>query len=347
MDFGSILTNQPRGLYNFISEIRNAKSKDDERMRVDKELANIRNKFSNPASLSSYDKKKYVWKMCYIYMLGYEVDFGHVEFISLLSSTKYQEKAVGYMAFSLMFRPGDEMMTLAINSMRNDIIGHSNHGQSLALAAVSNIGGNDLAEALASDVQRLIISPLDHGPNYHSGLNAEVEFRNKSLLCKKAALCLLRLYRTNPDCVVVDEWMSRLARLLEDRDLGVVTSVMSLLLGLASNAPHTFEPLVPYVVSILTRLVVNRSCSPDYFYYGIASPWLQVKCLRFLQYYKIPDTVDMLTEVLVKLMVKSDNNADSYNKQNAENSVLFECISLVISYGQDAPQVLRDYVHTW
>jgi AP-2 complex subunit alpha len=42
-----MLSSQPRGLYNFISEIRNAKNKEDERSRVDKELGNIRQKFSS------------------------------------------------------------------------------------------------------------------------------------------------------------------------------------------------------------------------------------------------------------------------------------------------------------
>lgn len=350
MEFISVFSGQPRGLHNFISELRNAKSKDDERIRVDKELANIRNKFATSANLTSYDKKKYVWKLCYIYMLGYEVDFGHVEFISLLSSTKYTEKAVGYMAFSMMFRPGDELMALAVNSMRNDVIGHAHHGQTLALSAVSNIGGNDLAEALSADVQRLIISPLDSGPSYNMGINSEEEFRNKALLCKKAALCLLRLFRTNPECVTVDEWMSRLARLLEDRDIGVVTSVMSLLLGFASTSTGTFEPLVPYVVSILTRLVVNRSCAPDYLYYNIPSPWLQVKCLRFLQYYKVPSDgtqLDLLNEVLIKILVKGENPGDTYNKINADNSVLFEAINLVISYGSDGPSTLKDHACSW
>ena len=66
---------QPRGLHNFINEIRNAKSMDEERERVDKELGNIRSKFSNSSTLSAYQRKKYVWKLCYIYMLGYEIDF--------------------------------------------------------------------------------------------------------------------------------------------------------------------------------------------------------------------------------------------------------------------------------
>ena len=158
------MASQPRGLHNFISEIRAASSKDDERSRVDKELANIRHKFSATANLSSYQKKKYVWKMCYISMLGYDVDFGHMEFISLLSSTKFQEKSVGYMAVSLLLRPTDEMMTLVVNSMRNDLIGPYQHGKTLALAALSNIGGVDLAEALSGDVQRLITAPLDALP---------------------------------------------------------------------------------------------------------------------------------------------------------------------------------------
>ena len=34
---------------------------------------------------------RYVWKLVYIHMLGYDVDFGHMEIISLLTSTKFSE----------------------------------------------------------------------------------------------------------------------------------------------------------------------------------------------------------------------------------------------------------------
>jgi len=44
--------------------------------------------------LSPYEKKKYVWKMLYVYMLGYDVDFGHMEAVSLISAPKYPEKQV-------------------------------------------------------------------------------------------------------------------------------------------------------------------------------------------------------------------------------------------------------------
>ena len=272
------MATQPRGLHNFIADIRNATSKDDERMRVDKELANIRQKFAASSNLNSYQKKKYVWKMCYIYMLGYDVDFGHIEMISLLTSTKFQEKSVGYMAVALLLKPTDEMMTLVVNSMRNDLVGSLHHGQTLALSAIANIGSVELAEALAADVQRLITDPLTIASylNPNLVLTPEQESRNRALIRKKAALCLLRLYRSNPECIDLSEWPVRMGVLLEERDLGVIISLMSLLYGFALTNPSEFESVVPFVVGILHRLVVQRHCPPDYTYYKTPSPWLQV-----------------------------------------------------------------------
>ena len=43
-------------------------------------------------NLNGYQKKKYVCKLLYMYLLGYEVEFGHLEAVNLLSSTKYSEK---------------------------------------------------------------------------------------------------------------------------------------------------------------------------------------------------------------------------------------------------------------
>lgn len=37
---------------------------------------------------------RYVWKLLYIFMLGYEVDFGHMEALSLISCNQYAEKQV-------------------------------------------------------------------------------------------------------------------------------------------------------------------------------------------------------------------------------------------------------------
>lgn len=345
---GSLLGTQPRGLFNFIAEIRNTKTKEEEHSRVDKELGNIRSKFSNSSTLSSYQKKKYVWKMCYIYMLGYDVDFGHLEFISLLGSSNFAEKSVGYMAVALLLRPGDDLITLVVNCIHNDLIGRDPGATCLALATVSNIGGSDLAEALARDVQGLIERPIDQGGyNLNSGLDAEVTARNRSAILKKGCLCMLRIFRSNSECVDPGAWLHQLAQLLEDRDLGVTTSAMSLLLGLASHTPDSFEPIVPYVISILLNLIINRMCPQEYLYYRIPCPWLQVKCLRFLQYYKEPEGLlqEQTMEILMKLL-STTTASESVNKSNADYAVLFEAIALVISYGPEAAAVLKEVVHS-
>ena len=45
-------------------------------------------------------------------MLGYDVDFGHMEIISLLTSTKFSEKLVGYVATTLLTRASAHHMRL-------------------------------------------------------------------------------------------------------------------------------------------------------------------------------------------------------------------------------------------
>ncbi|KAJ6897109.1 AP-2 complex subunit alpha-1-like [Populus alba x Populus x berolinensis] len=304
-----------RGLSVFISDIRNCQNKEQERLRVDKELGNIRTRFKNEKGLTPYEKKKYVWKMLYIYMLGYDVDFGHMEAVSLISAPKYPEKQVGYIVTSSLLNENHDFLRLAINTVRNDIIGRNETFQCLALTMVGNIGGREFAESLAPDVQKLLISSSC-----------------RPLVRKKAALCLLRLYRKNPDVVNVDGWSDRMAQLLDERDLGVLTSCMSLLVALVSNNHEAYWSCVPKCVKTLERLARNQDIPQEYTYYGIPSPWLQVKTMRALQYYPTiedPNTRRSLFEVLQRILMGTDV-VKNVNKNNASHAVLFEALALVM-----------------
>lgn len=70
------------------------KSKEAEVKRINKELANIRSKFKGDKTLDGYQKKKYVCKLLFIFLLGHDIDFGHMEAVNLLSSNKYSEKQI-------------------------------------------------------------------------------------------------------------------------------------------------------------------------------------------------------------------------------------------------------------
>ncbi|XP_068661988.1 AP-2 complex subunit alpha-1-like isoform X2 [Aristolochia californica] len=304
-----------RGLSVFISDVRNCQNKELERLRVDKELGNIRTRFKNEKGLAPYEKKKYVWKMLYIYMLGYDVDFGHMEAVSLISAPKYPEKQVGYIVTSCLLNENHDFLRLVINSVRNDIIGRNETFQCLALTMVGNIGGREFAESLAPDVQKLLISSSC-----------------RPLVRKKAALCLLRLYRKNPDVVNVDGWSDRMSQLLDERDLGVLTSVMSLLVALVSNNHDAYWSCLPKCVKVLERLARNLDVPQEYTYYGIPSPWLQVKTMRALQYFPTiedPNTRRSLFEVLQRILMGTDV-VKNVNKNNASHAVLFEALALVM-----------------
>lgn len=91
-----------RGLNEFISDIRACKDRDSESKRVEVELAKIRERFTTEKGLNAYQRKKYVWKLLYIHILGYEVEFGFHEAASLINSSKYDEKYTGYVAAGIL-----------------------------------------------------------------------------------------------------------------------------------------------------------------------------------------------------------------------------------------------------
>ena len=92
--------NTIRGLTLLISDIRNCTTKMDEIKRVESELEKIRKKFGSSKGVSGYDKKKYIWKLLYIYILGYKIDFGHNYMADLITSIKFSEKMTGYISMS-------------------------------------------------------------------------------------------------------------------------------------------------------------------------------------------------------------------------------------------------------
>ncbi|KAI9499694.1 adaptin N terminal region-domain-containing protein [Zychaea mexicana] len=304
-----------RGLTVFIADIRNCRVRELEEKRINKEMANIRSKFKE-TNLNGYQKKKYVCKLLYMYILGWDIDFGHLEAVNLISSTKYSEKQIGYLAVTLLFHENSDLVRLVVNSTKKDLDDMNEINNCLALHAIANIGGREMAESLAPDVHRLLISPT-----------------SKSFVKKKAALTLLRLYRKHPDVMPVTDWAERIISLMEDYDLGVALSVTTLVLALAQSHPMEYAGCYEKAVHRLRRILIDRDYSLDYIYYKVPTPWLQVKCLRLLQYYPPPEDVKLrsdISELLQIILANSQDAPKNVQHSNAQNAVLFEAINLAI-----------------
>ncbi|KAK3683931.1 adaptin N terminal region-domain-containing protein [Podospora appendiculata] len=303
-----------RGLVQFIADLRNARARELEEKRINKELANIRQKFKD-GSLSGYHKKKYVCKLLYIYILGWNVDFGHLEAVNLISANKYSEKQIGYLAMTLFLHEKHELLHLVVNSIRKDLLDNNELFNCLALHAIANVGSREMGEALSGEVHRLLISPT-----------------SKAFVKKKAALTLLRLYRKHPD-IIQPQWTERIISLMDDVDMGVALSVTSLVMAMAQDNTEQYKGAYVKAAAKLKRILIDGEYSQDYLYYKVPCPWLQVKLLRLLQYF--PPSEDshvrgLIRESLQKTLNLALETNKNVQQNNAQNAVLFEAINLII-----------------
>ena len=284
-----------RGLAVFIADIRNCKSKEAESKRINKELANIRSKFKGDKTLDGYSKKKYVCKLLFIFLLGHDIDFGHMEAVNLLSSNKYTEKQIGYLFISVLVSSNSDLMKLIIQNIKNDISSPKPIHVNLALHCIANIGSLEMAEAFGSEVPKLLVSA-----------------QASESVKQSAALCLLRLFRTMPESTTYAEWASRVIHLLNDQHMGVVTAASSLIHALAQHSPADYKGCVSLAVSRLSRIVTSIYTDlQDYTYYFVPAPWLSVKLLRLLQCYPVPEEPAVrgrLVECLGTILNKCQDN---------------------------------------
>ncbi|CAF0947761.1 unnamed protein product [Rotaria sp. Silwood1] len=320
-----------RGLAVFISDIRNCKSREAELRRINKELTNIRQRFRADKTLDGYQKKKYVCKLLFIFLLGHDIDFGYMEAVNLLSSNKYTEKQIGYLFISVIMNSSTEMKQLIIQNIRNDIQSRNPIFINLALQCVANIGDKEMATAFTHEIPRLLISADTIDPVKQS-----------------AALCLLRLHRTSPDSLQLNtEWTARIIHLLNDQHLGVATSAVSLIDALVKRNPDEYKGCVNLAVSRLSRIVTSSYTDfQDYTYYFVPAPWLCVKLLRLLQNYPPPDDPSVrsrLNECLDTILNKAQEPLKSKKVQhsNARNAVLFEAINLIIHMDCESSLLVR------
>ncbi|PWN51031.1 putative alpha-adaptin C [Violaceomyces palustris] len=315
-----------RGLTQYIADLRACRVRELEEKRINKEMAHIRQKFKE-GQLDGYQKKKYLSKIVFTYILGYQVDIGHMEAVNLIASTKYSEKQIGYLAITLLMHENSEIVRLVVNSIKKDLDEMNEVNNCLALHAIANIGGKEMAEALAGDVHRLLISPT-----------------SKTFVKKKAALTLLRLYRKHPEVIPAEEWATRIIAIMDDENLGVALAVTSLIMTLAQDHADAYKGSYQKAVNRLNKIVIEDDYATEYVYYKVPIPWLQIKLLRLLQYYPPSEDSNIRTaihNVLETIINNSQDAPKNVQHNNAQNAILFEAINLAIQLDTESTVVAK------
>ena len=170
---------------------------------------------------------------------------------------------------------------------------------------------------------------------------------------KKAALCSLRFLRRAPDEYPHGEFNGRIVQMLSHPDIGVLTSVISLLISLAQT--NDLKDCVPLAIAKLHRFVMNPEVN-DYMYYSVPAPWACVKLLRLLQLFPFPEdqaSADRITEALNRIVARVSEVPANMSKAtkpkpqffNANSAVFFEAVNLIVQYDRDSVMQLKVCTH--
>ncbi|KAI8638021.1 adaptin N terminal region-domain-containing protein [Parasitella parasitica] len=246
-------------------------------------------------------------------MLGYPAHFGQMECLKLVASPKYADKRLGYLGIMLLIDEKTEVLTLVTNSLKNDL-NHSNmFVVGLALCTMGNISSSEMARDLCSEVEKLMRS-------------------SNTYICKKAALCALRIIRRVPE--LHENFISRSKSLLNDSSHGVLITGITLVTEMCQQYPENsniFRKAVPLLVRHLKNLA-SAGFSPEHDVTGVTDPFLQVKILRLLRILakNDRDASEAMNDILAQVATNTENN------KNVGNSILYETVLTIMDIQSEA-----------
>ncbi|KAL0221675.1 hypothetical protein RCL1_001529 [Eukaryota sp. TZLM3-RCL] len=312
-----------RGLHKFIHELRQLQTKEEERRRVNKEMANIRSKFRDSKKLSSYDRRKYVCKLMYMFILDYDVEWGLKEVINLIASPKFADKQIGYLAASLLFPNHPSLLLSLFSSLKSDLNSSDSRIQNLALTLSASFPSADLNDVLGTQIHALIRDP-----------STPVSVRSRAIFTLRSLLV------SNTDSYQASDLSSLLTSIFQSETSPSVLHAAVLLLQSCLSLKLLTNPSSLSTISIeLVNIVVqchNQHYSQTYRYHGLVAPWLLIHSLQTLRLLQIPS--DRSTSLrLVKVLSEILNCTDVPKgvSKNCSYAILYESMCLALTFPSD------------
>ncbi|KAA6403628.1 MAG: putative AP-1 complex subunit gamma-1, partial [Streblomastix strix] len=305
-------------LSDFALAIRSSETHAQERSVITAESARIRSALKDP---KDRHLRSNLLKVVFMHLMGYPAHFGKVEAIKLIASPKYLDKRIGYLVFTVLLDPNDELLTLLPNSIRTDLMSQNNFIVSIALTAVSNVADADMVRQFLPE----LLACLTHA---------------HSFIRKKAALVAVRAIRE--DHSFAEVFIPKIQALLSERSHAVVISTCALLSECELRAHELVAPnrkIYIFIIIRALRALLLSSSAGQHSIRGITDPYLQVKLLQNLRVLclakpEIPDVIKPVGDILSQIATETANDKDKAN--TAANAVLYECIHTILSVSEEA-----------
>ncbi|CAK9312158.1 unnamed protein product [Citrullus colocynthis] len=170
-------------------------------------------------------------KLSYLSSLhGIDMNWAAFHVVEVMSSSRFAQKKIGYLAASQSFHEATPVLLLITNQLRKDLTSTNEFEVSLALDCLSRFATVDLARDLTPEIFTLLSS-------------------SKAFVRKKAIGVVLRVFGKYPDAVRV--CFKRLVENLESSDPRILSAVVGVFCELASQDPRSYLPLAPEFYKIL------------------------------------------------------------------------------------------------
>ncbi|KAN0009607.1 hypothetical protein ACTFIU_006904 [Dictyostelium citrinum] len=292
-------------LRDLIKTVRSCKTAAEERSQIAKESALIRTAMKEEDIES---RQRNVAKLLYIHMLGYPTQFGQMECLKLIVSPSYADKRIGYLGLMLLLDEKQEVLLLATNCIRGDIMNPNQFIVGVSLCAFGNICSTAMARDISPEIEKVI----SHSNPY---------------IRKKAALCAIRVLRKVPD--LTENYIPKIKALLSERNHAVILTALTLIIEICemdSTQIIHFKKMVPQLVRILKSLT-SSGYLPEHDIGGVTDPFLQVKILRLLRILgqNDPEASDAMNDILAQVSTNTDST------KNVGNAILYECVQTIMT----------------
>ncbi|QLL30326.1 hypothetical protein HG536_0A01430 [Torulaspora globosa] len=184
-------------------------------------------------------KTNAILKLTYLEMYGFDMSWANFHILEVMSSSKLQQKRVGYLAASQSFHKDSDVLMLATNLMKKDLKFGGNYDVvkvGIALSGLSTIVTPALAADICDDLFSMLNSP-------------------KPYIRKKAVTALFKVFLQYPEAL--RDNFDKFAAKLEDDDTSVLSAMVSVICELSKQNPKPFIQLSPILYEILVTISNN------------------------------------------------------------------------------------------
>ncbi|VEU41174.1 unnamed protein product [Pseudo-nitzschia multistriata] len=183
-----------------------------------------------------YIKTNALQKLTFLHMMGYSMSWASFATTEVMSSPRFAQKRIGYLAAAQGFTQDTDVILLTTNLLKKElhsaVAGAGIYEAGLAINCVSNI----VTEQLAQDLLPELTNLTTHSQPY---------------LRKKALLCLFKLFIKYPQGLRLT--FEKIQQCLNDSNPAVVSCAVNVITELSHTNPKNYLHLAPAFFDILTN----------------------------------------------------------------------------------------------